>query len=73
MRVCKTRDPRQPWEETVKILSLRTFSILALLLFLLGGVTACSNKPMNDQHSQPQDNSGGMGSGGGMGGGGGGY
>jgi hypothetical protein len=49
---------------------MRSLTILAVLLLLLGGVTACSNKPMNDQHTQTQDNDGGMG-GGGMGGGGG--
>jgi hypothetical protein len=44
---------------------MRTFSILALLLFLLGGVTACASKPMNDQHTQPQDDNDSMGGGGG--------
>jgi len=52
---------------------MKTLSILAVLLLLLGGVTACSNKPMNDQRTQAQDNDSGMGGsmGGGMGGGGG--
>jgi hypothetical protein len=52
---------------------MKSLSILALLLFLLGGITACANKTMNDQHARAQDNSGSMGGGmsGGSGGGGG--
>jgi hypothetical protein len=50
---------------------MKSLSVLVLLLSLLGGMTACANKTMTDQHSQAQDNSAGMGAGtgGGMGGG----
>ena len=51
---------------------MKRVSILVLMLLVLGGgVTACANKPMSNQHTQTLDNRGCAG--GGMGGGGGGY
>ncbi|QEX20597.1 hypothetical protein FRZ61_05140 [Hypericibacter adhaerens] len=49
---------------------MKRYAIAALLLALLAGVSACTNKPMADQHSQTQN---GDNMGGGSGGGGGGY